>query len=92
VLFPNAQSKEILKLHFGEHLEDILRDPRIHALAEEIEDAGDVLPPLGEEGLDRAVAVTLLGWDLPLFQVVPPILTLPRGPLLTPPPRIEGRR
>ena len=91
MIFPNAQSREILKEHFGEHLEELLRDPQIHALVEELEGAGEMLPLLGDEGLDRALAAALLGWDLPVFQVTPPILTQ-REPFLSPPLHLEGRR
>lgn len=87
---PNAQSWEILRENFGRHLESILHELGMYVLMQKLAGAGYVLPILGDEGLDRAIAATMLGWDLPVFQPLPALIPFSPGPWTS--PRIEGRR
>lgn len=86
LVFPNEQSWAILRQRLGPELDELVADPEILVLARNLHRDRDVLPIMGEEGLDRAIAATLLGWDVPVFQPIP---------AMTPtylPPHLEGTR
>ena len=69
-IVPNEDLVNSLEDRFGEEeLARKLRMNTIHALSRKIERDGLQQPPVVDEGIDRALALVLLGWDMPYFTV-----------------------
>jgi hypothetical protein len=89
VIIPHDELLEALKARFGEgRLANLGEDREISALARRIEREGLQNPPVLEEGLKRALAILLLGWDLPYFTLSEPI----EMPTQRHIPTLDGRR
>ncbi len=74
VIIPHDELLEALRARFGEErLRNLGQDREIAALARRIEREGLQNPPVLEEGLKRALATLLLGWDLPYFTLSEPL-------------------
>jgi hypothetical protein len=88
VVVPHPDLLRFLSDRYGPRLDDALESPEIRELARKIERRGLQHPPVGEDGLERALAVAALGWDLPYFEVVEPFG--PMEPVFI--PTLEGKR
>ncbi len=70
IIVPHEDLVRSLEDRFGEEeLTQKLRANTIHALSRKIEKEGLQQPPVVDEGIDRALALVLLGWDMPYFTV-----------------------
>ncbi len=89
IIIPHDELLEALKARFGEErLRNLDQDREISALARRIEREGLQNPPVLEEGLKRALATLLLGWDLPYFTLSEPL----DMPIQRHIPTLDGRR
>lgn len=88
VIIPHAALLRILNVRFGEEgLARRLSDRKVRALAKEIQHEGLQYPPVLEEGIQRALAVAYLGWDMPYFLLDEPI-EMPEPRFI---PTLDGR-
>lgn len=67
VVVPHETLMGSLEERYGTGLGEAIDDQDIADLAENIRARGLQLPPVGDEGWHRALAVAKLGWDLPYF-------------------------
>jgi hypothetical protein len=89
ILVPHTEVVRMLEGRFGkERLGRHFQTPSIRRLAEEIEREGLHAPPVEDEGWKRAIALALLGWDMPYFRVATPFE--PPWPIEI--PALEGNR
>lgn len=71
---PHADLVRMLADRFGQSgYSKRIHDPKLVAFAHKIERAGLQYPPVLEEGLQRALALSYLGWDMPYFTLDEPI-------------------
>lgn len=68
ILVPHSEVVRTLKERFGKgEYNKRLRSKRVRDLAKTIEREGLQQPPVLDEGIHRALALALLGWDMPYF-------------------------
>lgn len=88
VLVSNQDLIRHLKERFGaDRYEEKVQQARIKTLADDILAHGLKIPPVLEEGMQRALALARLGWDMPYFTVDEPI-EMPEPSYI---PTLDGR-
>lgn len=89
ILVPNAELVRTLKERFGEDdYNKRLRSKAVRTLAKKIDQEGLQQPPVLDEGIHRALALALLGWDMPYF-TLDEMLDLPEPVFI---PTLDGWR
>lgn len=88
IVVPHDEVMRVLRERYGDRLESLMRSAEIRRLAALIEKHGLRYPPLHNEGWKRALAMAVLGRDLPYFDATLPFGAEP-APFI---PTLEGRR
>jgi hypothetical protein len=89
ILVPHSEVVRTLKERFGEDdYNKRLRSKAVRTLAKTIEQEGLQQPPVLDEGIHRALALALLGWDMPYF-TLDEMLDLPEPVFI---PTLDGWR
>lgn len=89
LMVPHAQLVRTLKERMGEKAyQAALKSSEVKAIAADIEHHGLKSPPVLDEGVKRALALALLGSDMPYFTIDETIPMPPYADM----PSLEGRR